>query len=139
MKELKFDTGRVTYALGEQCEVSFNPTDINFMEKLYNAFEELESRNDAREREVKKTTDPRAVFELGRRYDAEMREIIDGIFSEPVSDALFGDMNSYAISNGLPLWTNFLFTLMDEMDESMVKEKRLTNPRLNKYLKKYHK
>ena len=32
MKELNFDSGLVTYSLNGKCEVSFNPTDSNFVE-----------------------------------------------------------------------------------------------------------
>lgn len=35
MKELNFESGLVTYSLNGKCEVSFNPTDSNFIERLY--------------------------------------------------------------------------------------------------------
>ena len=34
MKELNFESGLVTYSLNGQCEVSFNPTDSNFVERI---------------------------------------------------------------------------------------------------------
>ena len=46
MKELSFDSGLVTYSLNGKCEVSFNPTDSNFVEKLYSAFEELDKKQE---------------------------------------------------------------------------------------------
>ena len=45
MKELNFDSGLVTYSLNGKCEVSFNPTDSNFVERLYSAFEELDKKD----------------------------------------------------------------------------------------------
>ena len=44
MKELSFDSGLVTYSLNNRCEVTFNPTDSNFVQRLYSAFEELDKR-----------------------------------------------------------------------------------------------
>ena len=46
MKELNFDSGLTTYSLNGKCEVSFNPTDSNFVEKLYSAFEELDKKQE---------------------------------------------------------------------------------------------
>ena len=34
MKELNFDTGLVTYDLNGKVEVTFNPSDSNFVERL---------------------------------------------------------------------------------------------------------
>ena len=46
MKELNFDSGLVTYSLNGKCEVSFNPTDSNFVERLYSAFEDLDKKQE---------------------------------------------------------------------------------------------
>ena len=47
MKELNFESGLVTYSLNGQCEVSFNPTDSNFVERLYSAFEDLDKKQES--------------------------------------------------------------------------------------------
>ena len=44
MKELNFDTGLVTYDLNGKAEVTFNPSDSNFVERLYSAFEDLDKK-----------------------------------------------------------------------------------------------
>ena len=44
-----------------------------------------------------------------------------------------------ALSGGLPLWANLLLAIMDEMDESVSREIKLSDERLAKYTKKYHK
>ena len=46
MRELNFDDGLVTYTVNGKCQVSFNPTDSNFVEKLYLAFEDLAKKQD---------------------------------------------------------------------------------------------
>ena len=47
-----------------------------------------------------------------------MREIIDGLFGVPVSEALFGGMNVYALANGLPCGVTWMLAVMDEVDST---------------------
>lgn len=82
MKELSFDSGLVTYSLNGKCEVSFNPTDSNFVEKLYSAFEELDKKQEGYKAQIEKIADKREIFAFAKERDAEMRGIIDGVFGE---------------------------------------------------------
>lgn len=137
MKELNFETGLVTYDLNGKCEVSFNPTDSNFVERLYTAFEELDKKQEGYKAQVDKMADKKEIFEFARERDAEMRTIIDGVFDSPVSDALFGGMNVYAVAGGLPVWCNLMLAVMDEIDTTFAREQKATNPRIAKYTAKY--
>ncbi len=139
MKELNFESGLVTYSLNGKCEVSFNPTDSNFVERLYSAFEELDKKQEGYKARVEKMADKREIFDFARERDTEMRGIIDGVFEAPVSDAVFGGMNVYAVAGGLPVWANLILAIMDEIDTTAIREQRATNPRLQKYLAKYQK
>lgn len=137
MKELNIGTGVVTYSLNGACEVSFNPTDSVFIEKLFNAFDTLDKRQESYKDEVSKNADKRELFVIARKMDGEMREIINDVFDEDVCSALFGDMNVYALSDGLPVWANLMLTIMDEIDTTFAREQKATNPRISKYTKKY--
>lgn len=139
MKELNFDSGLVTYSLNGKCEVSFNPTDSAFVEKLYRAFEELDKKQEGYKAAVEKLQGKTEIFDFARERDAEMRGILDAVFGSPVSDALFGDMNVYAIANGLPVWCNLMLAVMDEVDTAYAREQRTTNTRIKKYTDKYQK
>lgn len=139
MKELNFDSGLVTYSLNGKCEVSFNPTDSNFVERLYSAFEELDKKQEGYKAQVEKMANKREIFDFARERDTEMRGIIDGVFEAPVSDAVFCGMNVYAVANGLPVWCNLMLAVMDEIDTTFAREQKATNPRLQKYLAKYQK
>lgn len=139
MPDIKFETGKVTYTLNGDTAVSFNPTDSAFVEKLFNAFDTLDKRQDAYKAEVEKMGDKREIFDIARKRDAEMREIIDGVFEAPVCKALFGGMNVYAMADGLPAWANLMLAVMDEIDTTFAKQKKLTDPRISKYLARYHK
>ena len=139
MKELNFESGLVTYSSNGASEVSFNPTDSNFVERLYTTVEELDRKQDEYKAQVEKLSDKREIFDYVHERDAEMRGMIDGLFATPVCDALFGNMNVYAIANGLPVWCNFLLAVMDEVDTTFAKEQKATNPRIAKYTAKYQK
>jgi len=139
MSTLNFETGIVTFSVNDTAEVSFNPTDSNFVETLFNTFDGLDEKQDAYKEEVAKTGDKRAIFETARRMDKEMREMIDAIFQTPVADAIFGRMNVYALADGLPVWCNFLLAVMDQIDTTFAREQKATNPRIKKYTEKYRK
>lgn len=66
-----------------------------------------------------------------------MRTMIDETFGQPVCDGLFGPMNVYAMSDGLPAWANLMLAVMEEIDTAFAREQKATNPRLQKYLGKY--
>lgn len=139
MKELNFDSGLVTYSLNGKCEVSFNPTDSNFAERLYAAFNDLDKKQEEYREQIEKIANKKEIFEFARMRDKEMRNVIDGVLGAPVSDIVFADMNVYALANGLPVWCNLMLAVMDEIDTTFAREQKATNPRLQKYLAKYQK
>lgn len=137
MKELTFETGLVTYSLNDKCEVSFNPTDSNFVERLFSAFDDLDKKQESYKAQIEKMADKRQIFDFARERDTEMRAVIDGVFDAPVSDAVFGGMNVYSIAGGLPVWCNLMLAVMDEIDTTFSREQKATNPRLARYIAKY--
>lgn len=138
MKELQFGSGLETYSLNGKFEVSFNPTDSAFVERLFSTFDGLDSKQESYKAEVEKLGDRREIFAVARKRDAEMRDMIDGVLGEGCCAAVFGTMNVYALSDGLPVWANLLLAVIDEIDTTFAREQKATNPRLDKYLKKYH-
>lgn len=139
MADIRFDDGLVSYNLNGKIDVCFNPTDSNFVEQLYKAFEELDKKQESYKAEIERIGNKKEIFEFARQRDAEMRGMIDALFDTPVCDAVFGEMNVYALSKGLPVWCNLMLAVMDEIDTTFAKEQKATNPRLAKYTAKYHK
>lgn len=139
MKELNFDAGVVSFTVNGKCEVSFNPTDSAFVEKLFNAFNTLDKKQESYSGELGKMGDKREIFNFARKRDTEMREIVDGVFETPICAQVFGGMNVYAMAGGLPVWCNFMLAVIDEVDTTFAKEQKATNPRIQKYTAKYHK
>lgn len=138
MKELVFDTGLITFNINGACEVTFNPTDSEFVKRLFDAFDTLDKKQDAYKTEIEKMADKKQVFEIARQRDEEMRDIIDSVFEAPVSEAVFGSMNVYAMAGGLPVWCNLMLAVMDEIDTAFARETKATDARIRKYTEKYH-
>ena len=141
MSEIRFSTGVQSYKLNDAVEVFFNPTDSSFAERLFETFNGLEKKQESYKAELERLTaqDKSKIFEFMRERDAEMREMIDGVFGVPVCGPLFGTLNVYAMADGLPVWCNLMLSVMDELDSSFAQEQKLTNPRVEKYMAKYKK
>lgn len=135
---IKFDNGLREYSLNDAVTVRFNPTDMNFIQRVYDAFESMDKRQEAYKAEVEKVDD-RSLFDLANRYDAEVRSEINGIFDTDVCTPLFGSMSVNTLADGLPIWANFFFAIIDTFDGAFAEEKRKTNPRIKKYTEKYRK
>lgn len=139
MPELRFETGLVSYKINGTAEVFFNPTDLSFIQRVFHAFDLLEEKQQEYDKARAAASNNREFYELSNRMDTEMREVIDTAFEKPVCDEIFGSMNVYAAANGLPVWCNLVFSVIDVFDEAVTAETAKTNPRLEKYLKKYRK
>ena len=139
MADIRFDTGVVAFNLNDKIEVSFNPTDSAVVEKIYSTFEELDRKQEAYKAEIEKCADKKDIFEIARRRDAEMRDMIDGLFEKPVCAALFGAMNVYALADGLPVWCNLMLAVIDQIDTTFSREQKRTNPRIAKYTDRWKK
>lgn len=139
MAEMKFENGLIDYTINGACTVCFNPTDSEFVEKLFDCFDDLDKKQTQYRNDIEKCADKKQVFEMARKRDREMREMIDGILGERVCDKLFGSMNVYALADGLPVWCNLMFAIMDECDGAFAREQMRTNPRITKYTKKHSK
>lgn len=140
MNALNIDTGLQTYKLNDACEVAFNPTDINFVEKLYNVFAELDSKqNDYVKRAENIGEDTEKMFQFAKERDKEMRVLIDDAFNVPVCEALFKDRNVFArAGNGIPVWANLLLAIIDECNVAEAELRKKSSATIDKYTKKYH-
>ena len=138
MKQLQFSTGLEEYSLNDRVTVRFNPTDASFLERLAELFSSL----DALQEEVsalQETTPEEEVFPLAKCLDARMRDLLDGVFGQPVCGPLFGSMNLFASAGGLPVWANLLLALTEEVESAMQGELSAREARIAKYTAKYKK
>lgn len=138
MAELIFDTGLKTYKVNGGCEIAFNPADVAFVKRVFDAFDCLAEKQDAIGEENGEVSGAE-LFRFTEKREQEMRGKIDGIFDEPVCDEIFGKLSVYALASGLPLWCNFLMAIIDEIDSSVEREQHAASPRVDKYMAKYAK
>lgn len=139
MAEIRFDTGVVSFNINDAVTIEFNPTDSEVVEKIYNTFEELDKKQDAYKAEVERCADKKEIFEIARRRDQEMRDMLDGLFGKPICAPLFGMMNVYAMADGLPVWCNLMLAVIDQIDTTFSRQKKLTDPRIKKYTERWKK
>lgn len=137
MNTLNFSTGVKTFAVNDGAvEISYNPTDPIFVERMYDAFVSLTEKYEAGK--DKKFDDNKAFFDYARSRDREVHEEIDGLFGDGVASGLFGGVSSYAMADGLPLWCNFMLAIIDTVPAELSAQIKASKPRVEKYLKKYH-
>ena len=137
MKSLNFTDGVEEYLLAGKVSVSFNPTDINFLERLSRAFSELDALQEEVRSTREKLTDDREVFPIARELDGKMRAILNELFGKEICEPLFGSVNLFASSGGLPLWANLMLAITDEVQGAMKGELDAREKRIAKYVKKY--
>lgn len=127
-KTLTFETGLVDYDFNGVYTARFNPTDETFISKLEGAFDSLDG--------IQETVKD-SPFEKFAELDRDMRVTIDGLLGDGAADALFPNMNCYAIADGLPVWMNLVLALMDEVSEACEREFGKTDGRMKAHSKKY--
>lgn len=147
MNTLNIDLGLQTYKLNDACEVTFNPSDVEFINKIYDAFSTMDEEQNTYNIELQKLDpqrDYKQILALMRQKDTEMRKTIDSVFNAPVSDALFANMNTFALTcDGIPVWANLLMAIIDvcdtDSDTMHSKANAKVKTYIDKYQKKYHK
>ena len=139
MKNLSFPDGLEEYRLNSCVTVRFNPTDVGFLEKLSSAFEKLDALQEEVRASRERITDDREVFPVARELDGKMRAILNELFSEDICTPLFGGLNLFASSCGLPVWANLMLAITDEVQSALRGELAAREKRIAKYVDKYKK
>lgn len=138
MADLHISTGVEEYRLNDKFSAWLNPTDPAFISRLYNRFSELEGKDKAWREKMQKLSgaDVLAAWEEG---DAMFRAAIDDVLGEGCCAAVAGPVSVLAMADDAPIWMNILLAIIDVMDSAAAREQKAVNPKLQKYLSKYHK
>lgn len=127
-KLITVETGVKDYEINGY-QARFNPTDESFIARVEKAFDSLDGLQD----ELKNAGDFSAFVGL----DGKMRVTIDEVLGEGAADAIFPGVNCYSLSNGLPLWLNLMYAIVDEISEACESEFGKTDERMKHYNDKY--
>ncbi len=138
MKTLNFDTGIVTYSLNDKCEISINPTDDKLVSRLISLVDKLGAKREEYAASMHKA-EVKDAYDVSCRYDAEMRAEIDAALGGAVCAAVFGEMSVLAMADGLPVFCNLIFAILDEVSAGWAMESQKTSERMEKYIAKYKK
>lgn len=140
MKELNFETGVVEMPVNGGRVIRFNPADIGFLETLYGLICKLENICTETEKKKEKVDDPSKLFDYSRSADKRMREAVDTVFGEGFCADVFKEIRLVASTEtGLTAIENFIFAVIDEMDESVRDNLAKREGRIAKYTEKYSK
>ena len=135
---IQFSTGAVEYDING-VKVMLNPTDLAFVERVFNTFDEMDKMQEEYQARIEKAgEDTTAVFGIFHELEDKMRGMVNDVFDNgDMCTQIFGRVSVLAMSDGLPLWANLMLALIDEMDVAFAREKKATNPRIKKYTAKY--
>ena len=137
MAELSVNLGVEDYTINGKCKVLLNPTDPAFVTRLFNRFSELEGEDKAW-REKMESMAGEEVLKAWESGDAMFRSAIDDVLGEGTCASICGGVSVLAMADGAPIWMNIMLAIIDAMDSAVAREEKAVNPKLQKYLKKYH-
>ncbi len=137
MKELNFETGLAEMQVNGGRIIRFNPADIGFMDTLFSLLGKIESIEAETEKKRGKTEDLAKLFDYARASDKRMREAVDSVFGENFCEEVFPGLRLTAMADGLTVLENFVFAVLDEMDESVRDNLAKREGRIAKYTAKY--
>ena len=141
MATLSFETGIKTFDINGDPNrvVSFNPSDLNFIHRLYDGYMKLDALQRKYSLQADKAPEATKMMAIAHEADLEMRKIIDGIFAAPVSEIVFEGQATNAITgDGCPLWLGFLVAIMANCDETVTERENAKNPKLEALIAKYN-
>lgn len=139
MADISFATGLVEFSINGGRKIKFNPSDIGFMENLYDLVAKVDAISSDMGKKKENASNPAKFFDIARTGDKKMREATDSLFGEGFCEDVFGSVRLYAMADGLTVLENLVFAIIDQMDESVKENVEKRNEKISKYTAKYEK
>jgi len=137
---LQLDEGLVELTINNTRTVRFNPSDVGFAEDLYALAEKLNDIHKSTAKAFEESgEDYKVYFSASKAEDEQMRAAVDDFFGEGFCRDIFPHVRLYALSDGLTVIENFLYGLVDKMDDDISANMSKRNARIAKYTQKYAK
>lgn len=133
------DSGLVEVDINGVRKIKFNPSDTGFAEDLYGLTSKLDKIGKEKDMEYEASDDIAARFDISRAKDMEMRAAVDDFFGEGFCADVFLGVRLVALADGLTVIEDFLYGLLDKMDEDITANIAKRDARIKKYTDKYRK
>ena len=135
--EIQFSTGVVEVPVNGGRAICFNPSDMGFADTLYSLLAKIEAIDSEGRKKREKTEDLAKVFDYYRAGDTKMRQAVDAVFGEGFCADVFPGVRLTAMADGLTVIENFVFAVLDCMDEDIADNLAKRNARIARYTEKY--
>ena len=120
------------YKIGNE-EIEFNPTDLNIMERIEQAAENMKSKA----AELSKEFGGSLFYgEAHKKFDEYIREQIDFAFNAEISNRLFKNVSSVAY-DGKNFYFEVVMRALIGICEAETKSRYRANPEVQKYINSY--
>jgi uncharacterized protein with ATP-grasp and redox domains len=140
MQNLNFDDGYKEFSInGDETRViRFNPADFGILERIKEAYEEIEKATNIKE-DIELNADGSVMDKLSAAssvvssIDNTIKAQIDHIFNSNVSEVAFGNQSAMGMVKGVPLYERFLNAIIPVIKQEVEKEMRASQKRIKKY------
>lgn len=140
MQELNFDTGLVEVSVNGDRTIKVNRTDVGFLENLYALLGKLDAIDSETSKKLDKSDNLAKHFDYYRASDKKMREAVDSLFGDGFCGDVFKNIRLMSVTPcGLTVIENFLYGVVDMMDDSVKESMENRSATISKYTAKYEK
>jgi len=139
MEEINFSTGVVEMKVNGVRVIRFNPSDIGFLETLYNLIGKVDAIEKDTAKKADKADNPAKIFDYSNAAEKRKREAVDAVFGEGFCADVFQELRLIAAADGLTIFEQFIFGVMDQMDDSLQENMAKRKGQIEKYVAKYQK
>ena len=143
MQNLNFDDGYKEFSINNDPSrvIRFNPADFGIIERINKAYDEIEKATKIdTDIELKANGEPMKLIgqaaEMVKSMSDTIRNQIDYIFNNPVSEVVFGNQSPLGMVKGVPLYERFLSTLIPVIQKEVESEMVASRKRISKYTNK---
>lgn len=136
MGTLNYTAGKREYTLPNDTVIHFDPCDSEFANKVIVAFRNCNKVQNSFPEKTFMDLDEQLAFI--QKMNEDIREEIDRAFGEGVCEKACCGSGPISISDGLPVWMNFLMAVIDEIDANMPEGEKRSRARVQQYMDKYN-
>ena len=136
MGALNYIAGKREYTLPGGGVIWFDPCDSEFANRVIMAVRNCQ--------EIQKRFPKNGFADLDEQLaciqniNDDIRKEIDNAFGDQVADKACCGSSPTSISDGLPVWMNFLMAVIDEIDANMPEGEKRSRARVQQYVDKYN-